>query len=199
MSPLDRPQKMRLRKKWDDSPCVFPTNLTNHGVPVLILAAAQHHPPVLSYLPTRRKRQCMGPRWVRVAEVWRVSLITDDGGDGRRVYSGLIFVSAFYMASSPLRPKIVILQEIVIIIISFFCVTYCPMLSPNSAGYGAPWWPWNGGSRHHRGLLVSFSSSLMRTIWAASIRLRTTGVAASGMVRSYGPGLAGRANAAALT
>ena len=80
---------------------------------VLILAAAQHHPPVLSYLPTRRKRQCMGQR------LKRVSLITDDGGDGRRVYSGLIFVSAFYMASSPLRPKIIILQEIVIIIISF--------------------------------------------------------------------------------
>ena len=40
--------------------------------------------------------------------------------------------------------------------------------------------------------------SLMRTIWAASIRLRTTGVASSGMVRSYGPGLAGRANAPPL-
>ena len=114
---IETPQKLRrLSHKG-----IFPTNLTNHGVrcPHLILAAAQHHPPVLSYLPTRQKRQCMGHRWVRVAEVWRVSLITDDGGDGRRVYSGLIFVSAFYMASSPLRPKIVILQEIVIIIISF--------------------------------------------------------------------------------
>jgi hypothetical protein len=40
-------QKMRMRRHKG----IFPTNLTNHGVRLLILAAAQHHPPVLSYLP----------------------------------------------------------------------------------------------------------------------------------------------------
>ena len=121
------------RKKWDDSLTrgFFPQTSQTMVSAVLILAAAQHHPPVLSYLPTRRKRQCMGHRWVRVAEVWRVSLITDDGGDGRQVYSSLIFVSAFYMASSPLRPKIVILLEIVIIIISFKDADLLYYLLPN--------------------------------------------------------------------
>ena len=36
---------------------ILPTNLTNHGVRDIILAAPIHHPPVLSYLPTRGKRQ----------------------------------------------------------------------------------------------------------------------------------------------
>ena len=134
---------------------IFPTN---HGVCDIILAAPIHHPPVLSYLLTRRKRQSVVHRWVRVAEVRRV---------GPLVYSGLIFVSDFYTGGVAAEDDNCILLEIMIIVISFttqiYCTTYCSTLSPGAFGYGAPWWPWNGAGRRHWAYsrhLVSFFSDL---------------------------------------
>ena len=83
------------------------------------LSGTHHHPPVLSYLPNRRKRQSVVHRWVQVAEVRRVGPITDDGGDGRLVYSGLIFVSDFYTGGVAAEADNCILLEIMIIVISF--------------------------------------------------------------------------------
>jgi hypothetical protein len=99
----------------------FPQTSQTMASAVLILAAPQHHPPIPSYLPTRRKRQFMVHRGVLVADVWRFLPYCDYGGDGRRVCFELIFVSEliFTRASSTLRPKNVILQEIMIIFISF--------------------------------------------------------------------------------
>ena len=51
--------------------------------------------PVLSYLPTRRKRHSVVHRWVRVAEVWRVGPITS--------ILGSFLLVIFTLAASPLR------------------------------------------------------------------------------------------------
>ena len=66
------------------------------------------------------------------------------------------------MGGIALRLKVVILQEIVIIFISFKDTDLLYFLlsdvSPDGAGYGAPWWPWDGGSRLIVAYLSHFSS-----------------------------------------
>ena len=85
------PQKKRPSRKkglFGLHKGIFPTN---HGVRDIILAAPMHHPPVLSYLPTRRKRQSVVHTWVRIAEVRRFRPYCDYRGDGRRVCYSLDF------------------------------------------------------------------------------------------------------------
>jgi hypothetical protein len=129
---------------------------------ILILAAPQHHPLIPSYLPTRRKRQSMVHRGILVADVWRCWPCCDCGGDGRRVDSGLNFVSEFTRARAPLRPKIVILQEIVIVFISFKDADLWYYLLPDVFTRRCRVWGTMAAVERrrppHRGLLISFLS-----------------------------------------
>jgi hypothetical protein len=127
---------------------------------VLILAAPHHHPRILRYVPTQRKRQCMCIDELESRMFGASSLIVSMAAmAGGSILVSFLLVN-LHRARSPMRPKNVVLLEIMIIFISFKDADLLHYLLPDVfTRWRRVWgtmeavaWP----KPPHRCLLVSF-------------------------------------------